>query len=280
MYDMNNKLRVYLVDDSLEMIHSMKEKFAASDNYQVAGSATNGEQCIMELHGKHIDVLVLDLIMPKKDGMSVLQDLKKNAIQVDHIICTTPFINDLIVSSIQNYKVDYILMKPFEIDQLVDRLNFIVGFTHHENLRHNVMNANLDADEKKRRAKLELESEITELLHEIGIPAHIKGYMYLRTAILETYINVDFLGQITKVLYPEIAKKYATTASRVERAIRHAIEVAWNRGNIDAIDDIFGYTISASKAKPTNSEFIAMISDKLRLEHRLKNKVNVMESYR
>lgn len=277
---MNNKLGVYLVDDSLEMIHSMKETFASSEKYQVVGSATNGEQCLLELHGKHIDVLVLDLIMPKKDGMSVLQDLKKNGIQVDHIICTTPFINDLIVNSVQNFKVDYILMKPFEIEHLVDRLNFIVGFTHRETMNHHVMNVNLNEDEKKRLAKLELESEITELLHEIGIPAHIKGYMYLRTAILETYINVDFLGQITKVLYPEIARKYATTASRVERAIRHAIEVAWNRGNIDAIDDIFGYTISASKAKPTNSEFIAMISDKLRLEHRMKNKVNVIKSYR
>jgi len=143
-----------------------------------------------------------------------------------------------------------------------------------------VVKVNLDDDEKERLQKLELESEITELLHEIGIPAHIKGYMYLRTAILETYLNVDFLGQITKVLYPEIAKKYATTASRVERAIRHAIEVAWNRGNIDAIDDIFGYTISASKAKPTNSEFIAMISDKLRLEHRLRNKNNVIKTFR
>ena len=163
---MNNKINVYLVDDSMEMIHSMKEALTKSDGYQVIGSATNGEQCV------------------------------------------------------------------------------------------------------------------TELLHEIGIPAHIKGYMYLRTAILETYLNVDFLGQITKVLYPEIAKKYATTASRVERAIRHAIEVAWNRGNIDAIDDIFGYTISASKAKPTNSEFIAMISDKLRLEHRLRNKNNVIKTFR
>ena len=104
--------------------------------------------------------------------------------------------------------------------------------------------------------------------------------MYLRTAILETYLNVDFLGQITKVLYPEIAKRYSTSASRVERAIRHAIEVAWNRGNIDAIDDIFGYTISASKAKPTNSEFIAMISDKLRLEHRMKNKNSMIKQYR
>ena len=134
-------------------------------------------------------------------------------------------------------------------------------------------------EQKERLQKLELESEITELLHEIGIPAHIKGYMYLRTAILETYLNVDFLGQITKVLYPEIAKKYATTASRVERAIRHAIEVAWNRGNTDAIDEIFGYTVSATKSKPTNSEFIAMISDKFRLAHKTKTTVVGMNRF-
>ena len=277
---MNNKISVYLVDDSLEIIHSMKETFSKSEGYQVIGSATNGEQCIMELHGKHINVLILDLIMPKKDGISVLHDLKKNNIAVDHIVCTTPFVNDLIIASVQSFRIDYILMKPFEIEQLTNKLNFIVGFTSKEPSQQNLMQVNLDDDEKERLAKLELESEITELLHEIGIPAHIKGYMYLRTAILETYLNVDFLGQITKVLYPEIAKKYATTASRVERAIRHAIEVAWNRGNIDAIDDIFGYTISASKAKPTNSEFIAMISDKLRLEHRMKNKNTMMKTYR
>lgn len=277
---MNNKMNVYLVDDSMEMIHSMKEALTKSDGYQVIGSATNGEQCVNELRGKHLDVLVLDLIMPKKDGISVLHDLKKNHIQVDHIICTTPFVNDLIVAGVQNYRIDYILMKPFEIEQLCDKLNFIVGYTRKEHMASNVVKVNLDDDEKERLQKLELESEITELLHEIGIPVHIKGYMYLRTAILETYLNVDFLGQITKVLYPEIAKKYATTASRVERAIRHAIEVAWNRGNIDAIDDIFGYTISASKAKPTNSEFIAMISDKLRLEHRLRNKNNVIKTFR
>lgn len=277
---MNNKISVYLVDDSLEIIHSMKETFSKSEGYQVIGSATNGEQCIMELCGKHINVLILDLIMPKKDGISVLHDLKKNNISVDHIVCTTPFVNDLIIASVQSFRIDYILMKPFEIEQLTNKLNFIVGFTSKEPSQQNLMQVNLDDDEKERLAKLELESEITELLHEIGIPAHIKGYMYLRTAILETYLNVDFLGQITKVLYPEIAKKYATTASRVERAIRHAIEVAWNRGNIDAIDDIFGYTISASKAKPTNSEFIAMISDKLRLEHRMKNKNTMIKTYR
>lgn len=276
---MNKKISIYLVDDSLEMIHSMKEHISRTDNYQVIGSATNGEQCIMELHGKHIDVLILDLIMPKKDGISVLQDLKKHHIIADHIICTTPFVNELIIASVESFKIDYILMKPFEIDHLANKLNFIVGFTSKEMFGGSI-NINLNDDERQRMKKLELESEITELLHEIGIPAHIKGYMYLRTAILETYINVDFLGQITKVLYPEIAKKYTTTASRVERAIRHAIEVAWNRGNIDAIDDIFGYTISASKAKPTNSEFIAMISDKLRLEHRMKNKSGMMKTYR
>ena len=161
-------------------------------------------------------------------------------------------------------------MKPFEITELVEKLNFVIGFSKKQNMAASIAKVNLNEDEKKRMVKLELEGEITEILHEIGIPAHIKGYMYLRTAILETYLNVDFLGQITKVLYPEIAKKYATTASRVERAIRHAIEVAWNRGNIDAIDDIFGYTVSATKSKPTNSEFIAMIADKLRLEHQTK----------
>ncbi len=277
---MKDNLKIYVVDDSLEMIHAIKDELHKVQGYTVMGNATNGEQCILELRNKHIDVLILDLIMPKKDGIAVLKEMKAHNISVDHIICTTPFINELIISQIQEFKVDYLMMKPFEISQLVDKLHVICGMNISSSIEGNILNLNLDAQEKERILKLELESEITSLLHEIGIPAHIKGYMYLRTAILETYMNVDFLGQITKVLYPEIAKKYATTSSRVERAIRHAIEVAWNRGNIDAIDDIFGYTISASKAKPTNSEFIAMISDKLRLEHRLKNKSNMIKSFR
>lgn len=275
---MKNKLSVYLVDDSLEIIHTLKEAFIKSDAYEIVGSATNGEQCLTELHGKQIDILILDLILPKKDGITVLKELKQHKIEARHILCISPFMNELIFSKVQEYRVDYIMMKPFAFDELVDKLNFIVGFSN-KLKKSSQLEVNLDEGERKRIAKLELESEITELLHEIGIPAHIKGYMYLRTAILETYLNVDFLGQITKVLYPEIARKYNTSASRVERAIRHAIEVAWNRGNIDAIDDIFGYTISASKAKPTNSEFIAMISDKLRLEHRLKNKTGYVHTY-
>lgn len=277
---MKENYKVYIVDDSLEMIQKMKNEIRKNSMFTIMGNAANGEQCLLELRSKHIDILVLDLIMPKKDGIAVLKEMKANNIHADHIICTTPFINDLIVSQIQNYQVDYLLMKPFDLTQLIDKLHTIAGMNVTETREGNVLKINLDDQEKERILKLDLESEITSLLHEIGIPAHIKGYMYLRTAILETYLNVDFLGQITKVLYPEIARKYGTTASRVERAIRHAIEVAWNRGNIDAIDDIFGYTISASKAKPTNSEFIAMISDKLRLEHRLKNKTGVLHTYR
>ena len=276
---MKENLKVYIADDSLDMIHAMKEEMRKHSVYQVIGSACNGEQLLRELHGKQIDILVLDLIMSKKDGISVLRALKENQINVDHIVCTTPFINELIVAQVQHFHVDYLMVKPFEQSQLIEKLNIITGLQKVNKVNENPMNMKVSDDERERLLKLELESEITSLLHEIGIPAHIKGYMYLRTAILETYLNVDFLGQITKVLYPEIARKYATTSSRVERAIRHAIEVAWNRGNIDAIDDIFGYTISASKAKPTNSEFIAMISDKLRLEHRLKSK-NMAVAYR
>ena len=276
---MKEDLKVYIADDSLDMVHAMKEALRKHSVYHVIRSACNGEQLLRELHGKQVDILVVDLIMSKKDGISVLKELRENQISANHIICTTAFINELIISQVQNFKVDYLMMKPFHLSQLVEKLNIINGLQEAKKPNEQTDAVALNDDEKERLLKLELESEITSLLHEIGIPAHIKGYMYLRTAILETYLNVDFLGQITKVLYPEIARKYSTTSSRVERAIRHAIEVAWNRGNIDAIDDIFGYTISASKAKPTNSEFIAMISDKLRLEHRLKNK-NLVNSYR
>ena len=276
---MNKRKTVYLVDDSMEMIHSIKKALFNTEQYEVIGTAINGEICLHELRGKSIDILILDLIMPKKDGITVLSELKKHQVQVNHIIVTTPFSNDMILTQIQNYDVSYILMKPFESDELIDKLNFICGF-HYKPVKTNIYTTHQNDISNDELRRLQLETEITDLLHEIGIPAHIKGYMYLRTAILETYLNVDFLGQITKVLYPDIAKKYTTTASRVERAIRHAIEVAWNRGNIDAIDDIFGYTISASKAKPTNSEFIAMLSDKLRLEHRLNTTPKTTYAYR
>lgn len=274
-----NKKTVYIVDDNLEVVHELKRELSKYSEYVVVGSASNGENCILELRNQKIDILILDLIMPKKDGIDVLKGLKENYIKVEHIICTTPFINELMISQINEFSVSYILMKPFLVSQLIDKLHTL------KSLRTQIVESGqfINLNEKgnmNENYKFELQGEISELLHEIGIPAHIKGYMYLRTAIEKTYHDIDYLGQITKVLYPEIAKHYHTTSSRVERAIRHAIEVAWNRGNIDAIDDIFGYTISASKAKPTNSEFIAMLSDKLRLKHKVTQQSKVSYSYR
>lgn len=262
---MNKKMSVYVVDDNNEGCNRMKDELRKSDRFEVVGSASNGEQCLKELTNRSIDFLILDLIMPIKDGFQVLSELKQHRILVKHIIATTPIINDAMIVDLQKYTIAYLLMKPFEVKQIINKMIAISGVETNGNV------ISLNVSERDKILQLELEKNITDLLHEIGIPAHIKGYMYLRTAILQTYENIDFLGQITKVLYPEIARTYSTTSSRVERAIRHAIEVAWNRGNVDAIDEIFGYTVSASKAKPTNSEFIAMISDKLRLDNKLKN---------
>lgn len=262
---MNNKMSVYVVDDNNEGCNRIKDELRKSDRFEVVGSASNGEQCLKELSNRSIDFMILDLIMPIKDGFQVLSELKLHRISVKHIIATTPLINDAMIVDLQKYSIAYLLMKPFEVKQIINKMIAISGIQSNGNI------VSLNLTERDKMIRLELEKDVTEILHEIGIPAHIKGYLYLRTAILETYDNIDFLGQITKVLYPEIARLYATTASRVERAIRHAIEVAWNRGNIDAIDEIFGYTISASKAKPTNSEFIAMIADKLRMDSKLKS---------
>lgn len=262
---MSKKMSVYVVDDNNEGCNRIKDELRKSDRFEVVGSASNGEQCLKELSNRSLDFLILDLIMPIKDGFQVLSEMKQHRIQVKHIIATTPLINDAMIVELQKYSIAYLLMKPFEVKQIINKMIAISGIVTNGNV------ISLNVSERDKLLHLELEKSVTEILHEIGIPAHIKGYLYLRTAILETYENIDFLGQITKVLYPEIARIYSTTSSRVERAIRHAIEVAWNRGNVDAIDEIFGYTVSASKAKPTNSEFIAMISDKLRLDNKLKN---------
>lgn len=271
------KICVYVVDDNTEVVNKIKDEIRKSDRYEVIGSALNGDQCLKEMANRQVDILILDLIMPVKDGIQVLKEMKDYRFKADHILCTTPLMNDMMVYELKNYHIDYLLMKPFDAKQILNKLNAISGFKAINKEKH--FDLNLDMNEIEKMKKLELENDITELLHEIGIPAHIKGYGYLRTAILETYLNADYLGQITKVLYPQIARLYQTTSSRVERAIRHAIEVAWSRGNIDAIDDIFGYTISASKAKPTNSEFIAMISDKLRLQNRMKRKPDSLHTF-
>ncbi len=269
------KIKILVVDDNQNVLQDMQKEIRTTQQFELLGLFNDSEEFLKKAP-KKIDVLVLNCIMPKVDGIEVLQQMRTYGIEAKKVLCTSSFTNDTLMKEIQRCHVDYFMLKPFTSKQCLNKcLQIMDDYDLDESLeaKHSDPYAtdNLSPEQMQRA---QLEKEVTEILHEIGIPAHIKGYMYLRTAIIETYINVDFLGQITKVLYPEIASKYKTTSSRVERAIRHAIEVAWNRGNIDAIDEIFAYTISASKAKPTNSEFIAMIADKLRLDHRMKLKQN------
>ena len=263
------KKSIVIVDDNASFKESLHMELKKCSYFEVLGTYEDGEDFL--LNGpKKIDLLVVDCIMPKVDGIEVLKQCKAYGVQYQQVMCTSSITNETLIAEMQERKVDYFMLKPIHPKQFVEKCTQLVSKSSKGLNQGPMIPFDVDVESEERLHRFQLEREITSILHEIGIPAHIKGYLYLRTAILETYLNMDYLGQITKVLYPEIARRYMTTASRVERAIRHAIEVAWNRGNIDAIDEIFAYTISASKAKPTNSEFIAMISDKLRLEHRLK----------
>ena len=248
------KLRVFIVDDSPDVVSLISSVVSMQSNMYVIDTASNGEEAYQKIRvlGK-IDILFTDLIMPRLDGFNLLKRLKeKSDLIINHIVTVSAMVNDKILNSVSTLGGEMFLIKPLSTSSLNDCLRTLSSMP--------LSNVEGNATEN------DIEKRITNLLHEVGIPAHIKGYSYLRTGILQTYKNPDYIGRITKVLYPEIASKYKTTGSRVERAIRHAIEVAWTRGNIDVIDEIFGYTISASKAKPTNSEFIAMISDHLAIQ--------------
>lgn len=258
-------MKTFIAIDQPELLEKIKYNLEKTNRFEIVGEATNGVDCMNFLNQRTCDLLIIDLMLSQIDGIGVLsklKEMKKNSFQ--KVICITTFTNQMICNMLENLKVDYCFKYPFDMDHFVKSA---LLFTQEDNQQEYTF----DGSESEKYKRVKIENEITEILHEVGIPAHIKGYMYLRTAILTTYYNIEILGQVTKVLYPDIARMYNTTSSRVERAIRHAIEVAWNRGNTDAIDEIFGYTVSAVKAKPTNSEFIAMIADKLRLAHKTDN---------
>lgn len=260
-------MKTFIATDQLEMLEKMKNAFNKNNNFEVIGFARNGVDCLNYLSHNSCDLLIIDLMLPQIDGIGVLtklQDANKKNFQ--YTICITQITNSLIINKLEELHVDYCFKYPFDIDHFIQSLSFMT----HQQVLSGPFNKTSEKETEKYQ-KVKIENEITQILHEVGIPAHIKGYMYLRSAILKTYYDIEILGQVTKVLYPEIARLYNTTSSRVERAIRHAIEVAWNRGNTEAINDIFGYTVSAVKSKPTNSEFIAMIADRLRLSHKTDN---------
>lgn len=265
------KIEVLLADDNREFTNLLAEYISEQDDMIVSGIVYNGEEVLemIENAAKVPDVLILDIIMPHLDGLGVLERIRDlNLNPQPKIIMLTAFGQENITQRAVQLGASYYILKPFDMEVLANRIRQLVGVQHMTS--SGVPTAAFTKSNVVPLGKgKNLDANITSIIHEIGVPAHIKGYQYLREAITMVYNNIEILGAITKTLYPAIAEKFKTTPSRVERAIRHAIEVAWTRGNIDSISHLFGYTINISKSKPTNSEFIAMVADKLRIEHKV-----------
>ena len=249
---MKNNIRVLLIDDNENVIKLVKEHFSSHAVINVVLTTTDveeGYKLIKERQADY-DVIVMDLIMPNKDGLSILEDMKRDNI-FKKVIVLTSYNEDSTVRLVSEYGINYYMLKPFNVKDLEKRILNIYEVKRKE--------FSAPKDQK-------IELNITKLLHSLGIPSHIKGYQYIRDGIYMMYKKPSLIGGITKELYPEIAHHYSTTSSRVERAIRHAIEVSWNRGDYDLMEEIFGHSVDYDRAKPTNSEFIATVADKLRLD--------------
>lgn len=262
-----SKWSVGIADDNERMVEILDEILRRDEELQIVGVARNGEEACQMIKDKEPDIVLLDIIMPKLDGLTVMERIGQDT-QIQkkpEFVVISAIGQERITEDAFLLGASYYIMKPFDHDMLLSRIQ------------------NLKTDRQKKRAEIRrvapyetkmayiernLETDVTNMIHEIGVPAHIKGYQYLRDAIMMAVEDMNMLNSITKILYPTIAKNHQTTPSRVERAIRHAIEVAWSRGKMDTIDELFGYTVSVGKGKPTNSEFIALIADKIRLDYK------------
>lgn len=268
---MREKITVLIADDNQEFSKTLASYIDAQDDMEVIGRVKDGTEAVDIILNEAPDIALLDVIMPQLDGLGVLENINKIKNNKKPIcIMLSAVGQDKITKRAIELGAQYYIVKPFDIELLIKRIKEL---KYHKNTAQNAtfigkeikpQYIEIPADAEK--SEENLEALVTNVIHEVGVPAHIKGYQYLREAIMMVVNDIDVINQITKSLYPQIARKYSTTPSRVERAIRHAIEVAWGRGQQEAVENIFGYTISASKGKPTNSEFIAMIADKLRLE--------------
>ncbi len=250
------EIRVLMIDDNKSLVDMIEEYFSDNEKIKVVKKAYSGLEGIkvIDKNRNDYDVIILDLIMPNKDGIYVLDEMKKRGISKP-VIISTSYNQDEMIRKVSEYGVGYFLLKPYDLTDLESRILELSNFELKENKNINLFHSGL-------------QMSITKILHDLGVPSHIKGYQYIKEGIMLIYENPSMIGGITKELYPEIANKYNTTVSRVERAIRHAIEVSWNRGDWDLMDEIFGHSVDVDKAKPTNSEFIVTVADKLRLEYK------------
>ncbi|MEI3348988.1 sporulation transcription factor Spo0A [Dysosmobacter sp.] len=249
---MENRKTVLLADANEEFRGMLREAIEKSGEFDVTAVTGSGAQIQQLVHQYKPDLVVMDVALPELDGMNALRQLRGEAGQQPRVILLSAFCTDQILSEARELGVSYFMPKPCTVDALLDRMHTVFA-----------MPAAAPVDRS-----VSLKNLVTSVIHEIGVPAHIKGYQYLREAIMIAVDDMDVINAVTKVLYPEVAKRFSTTPSRVERAIRHAIEVAWDRGDLETLQKYFGYTVSNSKGKPTNSEFIAMIADRLVLEMR------------
>ncbi len=261
------KLNVAIADDNERMLKLLVDIVESDEAMNVVGTAKDGEEAYNVIKKQEPDVVLLDIVMPKLDGLGVLDRMNQDKVMKKHpaVIMISAIGQEKITEDAFNLGADYYIMKPFDNDMIINRIKKATKSTVLRGGESRKVSACETVEEEKR----DLEADVTKIIHEIGVPAHIKGYQYLREAIIMSVNDMEMLNSITKILYPTIAKKYQTTSSRVERAIRHAIEVAWSRGKMDTIDELFGYTIHNGKGKPTNSEFIALITDRIRLEYKL-----------
>lgn len=267
---MKDKISIMIADDNQDFSRTLSAYLGSQEDMEVIGIARDGNEAIEMLKNTTPDVILLDVIMPHLDGLGVLE--KVNEMKKENkpmCIMLSAVGQDKVTQQAINLGAEYYVVKPFDIELLIKRIRDLKFYKPNNNnsfIGREIKTQYIATAKNNDKSEDNLEALVTNLIHEVGVPAHIKGYQYLREAIMMVVKDIDVINQITKSLYPQIAHKYSTTPSRVERAIRHAIEVAWGRGQQEAVENIFGYTISAAKGKPTNSEFIAMIADKLRLE--------------
>lgn len=262
------KIRVLTVDDNVRILELYEELLKNDSSVEHVGRAEDGTEALKKIKELQPDVVLLDIIMPKLDGIGVLEQLRKDTEikKMPYVIVVTAIGQERVTESVFALGASYYIMKPFDGAVIMQRIHQVMGLGGICGIEHN----RLPLQESKGQNVNHLEVDVTDIIHEIGVPAHIKGYQYLRDAIMMSVDDSEMLNSITKMLYPSIAKRHKTTPSRVERAIRHAIEVAWSRGKTDTIDSLFGYTVAGGKGKPTNSEFVALIADKIRLEYKLR----------
>lgn len=259
---MENSIKILIADENIGFRSECREMLITRGFTRV-DEASNGEDALQKIGKYHPDVVLLDIWLSKLDGIQLIKGARSLSYRPDNppafIVLTSVKSLD-IINDVGEAGADYCMIKPFDYNGLYERIIKV-----NKARLPDIMTPRITTPAKPNN---DLEAQVTKIIHQIGVPAHIKGYQYLRTAILMTIDDSDIINSVTKILYPSVAKKYQTTSSRVERAIRHAIEVAWDRGDVDTLNSYFGFTIQNNRGKPTNSEFIAMIADNLRISNK------------